>query len=58
MEGYEVDEALEEATKLYEENKNIKFKCKGCILGGMNLMKTKKHFKICEYRIDNLVYRE
>ncbi|KAG5616631.1 hypothetical protein H5410_016455 [Solanum commersonii] len=58
QEGYEVDEALQEAERRYNNNNDITFKCKGCKTGSMGIVKVEKHFKTCTFRTDNLGYRE
>ncbi|KAG5632428.1 hypothetical protein H5410_004145 [Solanum commersonii] len=58
QEGYEVDEALQEAERRYNNNNDITFKCKGCKTGSMGIVEVEKHFKTCTFRTDNLGYRE
>ncbi|KAG5628542.1 hypothetical protein H5410_000259 [Solanum commersonii] len=58
QEGYEVDEALQEAERRYNNNNDITFKCKGCKKGSMGIVEVEKHFKTCIFRTDNLGYRE
>ncbi|KAG5632774.1 hypothetical protein H5410_004491 [Solanum commersonii] len=58
QEGYEVDEALQEAERRYNDNNNITFKCKVCKTGNMGIFEVDKHFKTCKFRTDNLGYRE
>ncbi|KAG5579129.1 hypothetical protein H5410_049756 [Solanum commersonii] len=58
QEGYEVDEALQEAERRYNNNNDITFKCKGCKTGSMGIIEVEKHFKTCKFRTDNLGYRE
>ncbi|WMV50112.1 hypothetical protein MTR67_043497, partial [Solanum verrucosum] len=56
QEGYEVDEALQEAERRYNKNTDITFKCKGCKTGNMGIFEIDRHFKTCEFRTDNLGY--
>ncbi|WMV49054.1 hypothetical protein MTR67_042439 [Solanum verrucosum] len=58
QEGYEVDEALQEAERRYNNNTDITFKCKGCKTGNMGIFEIDRHFKTCEFRTDNLGYRK
>ncbi|WMV43464.1 hypothetical protein MTR67_036849, partial [Solanum verrucosum] len=58
QEGYEVDEALQEAERRYNNNTDITFKCKGCKTGNMGIFEVDRHFKTCEFRTDNLGYRK
>jgi len=58
QEGYEVDEALQEAERRYNNNTDITFKCKGCKTGNMGIFEVDRHFKTCELRTDNLGYRK
>ncbi|WMV10302.1 hypothetical protein MTR67_003687 [Solanum verrucosum] len=58
QEGYEVDEALQEAERRYNNNKDITFKCKGCKTGNMGIFEVDRHFKTCEFRTDNIGYRK
>ncbi|KAG5595887.1 hypothetical protein H5410_037119 [Solanum commersonii] len=58
QEGYEVDEALQEAERRYNNNNDITFKCKGCKTRSMGIVEVEKHFKTCTFRTDNLGYRE
>ncbi|KAG5591573.1 hypothetical protein H5410_042087 [Solanum commersonii] len=58
QEGYEVDEALQEAERRYNNNNDITFKCKGCKIGSMGIVEVEKHFKTCTFKTDNLGYRE
>ncbi|WMV54601.1 hypothetical protein MTR67_047986 [Solanum verrucosum] len=58
QEGYEVDEALQEAERRYNNNTNITFKCKGCKTGNMGIFEIDRHFKTCEFRTDNIGYRK
>ncbi|KAG5572968.1 hypothetical protein H5410_062734 [Solanum commersonii] len=58
QEGYEVDEALQEAERRYNNNNDITFKCKGCKIGSMGIVEVEKHFKTCTFAMYNLGYRE
>ncbi|WMV55061.1 hypothetical protein MTR67_048446 [Solanum verrucosum] len=58
QEGYEVDEALQEAERRYRNNETITFKCKGCKIGNMGIAEVERHFKTCKFRTDNLGYRD
>ncbi|WMV46062.1 hypothetical protein MTR67_039447, partial [Solanum verrucosum] len=58
QEGYEVDEALQEAERRYNNNTYITFKCKGCKTGNMGIFEVDRHFKTCEFRTDNIGYRK
>ncbi|WMV38461.1 hypothetical protein MTR67_031846 [Solanum verrucosum] len=58
QEGYEVDEALQEAERRYNNNTDITFKCKGYKTGNKGIFEVNKHFKTCEFRTDNLGYRK
>ncbi|WMV46973.1 hypothetical protein MTR67_040358, partial [Solanum verrucosum] len=58
QEGYEVDEALQEAERRHNNNNYITFKCKGCKTGNMGIFEVDKHFKTCKFRTDNLGYRK
>ncbi|WMV36950.1 hypothetical protein MTR67_030335 [Solanum verrucosum] len=57
QEGYEVDEALQEAERRYNNN-DITFKCRGCKTRNMGTFEIDKHFKTCKFRTDNLGYRK
>lgn len=55
--GYAVDEIIEKAKKLYNEQKCTTFRCKDCKTKNMSLEEVLKHLKECIERTDNLGYR-